>query len=218
MEHGVSVIARRSFQGVRAVAKGPLPGELEGNGAKSSEKWSSLELPGYCSKVENGKLTTNEPDRAADRPRPVFEAAASGSPSTLARSGYYQAGKAVLQTALPLHPPVAFLPLCPQPFNRAASDMGKIVSSTYQQGLLEPHRRIVLETRLIGLYAGKAGELLALSSSAASPKSQPLGSAGGRNKPNRVDVRPSHSDLGVDELTFVWCSCGLYGQFLVPVF
>lgn len=202
VEHGVSVIARRSFQGVRAVAKGPLPGELEGNGAKSSEKWSSLELPGYCSKVENGKLTTNEPDRAADRPRPVFEAAASGSPSTLARSGYYQAGKAVLQTALPLHPPVAFLPLCPQPFNRAASDMGKIVSSTYQQGLLEPHRRIVLETRLIGLYAGKAGELLALSSSAASPKSQPLGSAGGRNKPNRVDVRPSHSDLGVDELTF----------------
>ena len=48
VEHGVSVIARRSFQGngvpfskeqgVCAVAKGPLPGELEGNGAESSEE------------------------------------------------------------------------------------------------------------------------------------------------------------------------------------
>ena len=107
----------------------------------------------------------------------MFKAATSGRPSTLARSGYYQAGKAVLQTALPLHPSVAFLPLFPQPFNRASSDLGKIVSSTYQQGLLEPHRRIILETRLIGLYAGKAGELLALSSSATSPKSHSLGVA-----------------------------------------
>jgi ATP-dependent 26S proteasome regulatory subunit len=199
VEHGVSVIARRSFQGVCAVAKGPLPGELEGNGAESSEEWSFLELPGYRSKAGSKELTSKESGRAANRLRPVFKAAASGRPSTLARSGYYQAGKAVLQTALPLHPSVAFLPLFPQPFNRASSDLGKIVSSTYQQGLLEPHRRIVLETRLIGLYAGKAGELLALSSSATSPRGCDLGGVG---EPNRRDVRPAHSDLGVEELTF----------------
>ena len=202
VEHGVSVIARRSFQGVCAVAKGPLPGELEGNGTKSYEEWSFLKLPGYRSKAGSGELTSKEPDRAANRLHLVFKAAASGSPSTLIRSGYYQAGKAVLQTALPLHPSVAFLPLFPQPFNRASSDLGKIVSSTYQQGLLEPHRRIALETRLIGLYAGKAGELLALSSSATSPRSQPPGGAGSWKEPSRGDVRPAHSDLGVEELTF----------------
>ena len=202
VEHGVSVIARRSFEGVCAVAKGSLPREFEGNGAESCEEWSFLELPGYRIKAGSEDLTGKEPDKAADWPYPVFRSAASGSPSTLARSGYYQAGKAVLQTALPLHPPVAFLPLFPQPFNTTSSDLGKIVSSTYQQGLLEPHRRIVLETRLIGLYAGKAGELLALSSSATSPRSQPLGGAGGWKEPNRGDVRSAHSDLGVEELTF----------------
>ena len=90
----------------------------------------------------------------------------SGSDNAImiARLGYFQAGKAVLQTLLPLHPPVSFLPLHPQRFNRAASNLRKIVALDFQQNLLEPHRRNVLETHLLGFYAGKAGELLALSS------------------------------------------------------
>ena len=88
----------------------------------------------------------------------------SGNATMIARLGYFQAGKAVLQTLLPLHPPVSFLPLHPQRFNRAASDLRKIVALDYQQNLLEPYRRNVLETHLLGFYAGKAGELLALSS------------------------------------------------------
>ena len=88
----------------------------------------------------------------------------SDAATMIARLGYFQAGKAVLQTLLPLHPPVSFLPLHPQRFNRAASDLRRIVALDYQQNLLEPYRRNVLETHLLGFYAGKAGELLALSS------------------------------------------------------
>ena len=81
--------------------------------------------------------------------------------SSLQRFAFYQAGKAILQTELPLHPSVSFLPLEPQVFHQSTSDLSRLLSP---QGTLEPQRRVLLETRLIGIYAGKAGELLGLSS------------------------------------------------------
>ena len=81
--------------------------------------------------------------------------------SSLQRFAFYQAGKAILQTELPLHPPVSFLPLEPQVFHQSTSDLSRLLSP---EGAFEPQRRVMLETRLIGIYAGKAGELLGLSS------------------------------------------------------
>jgi SpoVK/Ycf46/Vps4 family AAA+-type ATPase len=81
--------------------------------------------------------------------------------SSLQRFAFYQAGKAIVQTELPLHPSVSFLPLEPQVFHQSTSDLSRLLSP---QGTLEPQRRVLLETRLIGIYAGKAGELLGLSS------------------------------------------------------
>ena len=81
--------------------------------------------------------------------------------SSLQRFAFYQAGKAILQTELPLHPSVSFLPLEPQVFHQSTSDLSKLLSP---EGAFEPQRRVMLETRLIGIYAGKAGELLGLSS------------------------------------------------------
>ena len=80
--------------------------------------------------------------------------------SSLQRFAFYQAGKAIVQTELPLHPSVSFLPLEPQVFHQSTSDLSRLLSP---QGTLEPQRRVLLETRLIGIYAGKAGELLGLS-------------------------------------------------------
>ena len=90
----------------------------------------------------------------------------------MSRFAFYQAGKAISQTELPLHPSVSFLPLEPEVFHRSTSDLSKLLLSS------EPQRRVVLETRLIGVYAGKAGELLGLSQ------------------------LTFQSDLGVEELSF----------------
>ena len=81
--------------------------------------------------------------------------------SSLQRFAFYQAGKAILQTELPLHPSASFLPLEPQVFHQSTSDLSRLLSP---EGAFEPQRRVMLETRLIGIYAGKAGELLGLSS------------------------------------------------------
>ncbi len=81
--------------------------------------------------------------------------------SSLQRFAFYQAGKAILQTELPLHPSVSFLPLEPQVFHQSTSDLSRLLSP---EGAFEPQRRVMLETRLIGIYAGKAGELMGLSS------------------------------------------------------
>ena len=82
--------------------------------------------------------------------------------SALQRFAFYQAGKAIVQTDLPLHPSASFLPLEPPIFNRSTYDLFKIITS---QGPDEPQRRVILETRLIGIYAGKAGEVMGVSQS-----------------------------------------------------
>ena len=141
------------------------------------------------------------------------------------RFAFYQAGKAVLQTQLPLHPCVPFLSLQPAVFHRAASDLAKLFAP---QGFSEPQRRVMLETRLMGIYAGKAGEVLGLSHfHKVSPPSQTswgrcdFSSKGpdlatrmsdpetlknqSRAVPSNLTPtlsRSSQSDLGVEELSF----------------
>ena len=76
-------------------------------------------------------------------------------PFFITRFAYYQAGKAVLHTLLPEHPDAIILKLWPQPKNSRHKD------ANFQLTSARDHRA-KLETRLIGLYAGKAAELLFL--------------------------------------------------------
>ena len=68
---------------------------------------------------------------------------------------YYQAGRAVLHTLLPLHPDVNIIKL----FSLYENSRLK----RYRENINLAESRANLETRLIGLYAGKAAELLFLS-------------------------------------------------------
>ena len=76
-------------------------------------------------------------------------------PFFITRFAYYQAGKAVLHTLLPEHPDAMILKLWPQPKNSRYKESNLLLTSN--------NNRAKLESRLIGLYAGKAAELLALS-------------------------------------------------------
>ena len=75
-------------------------------------------------------------------------------PFFITRFAYYQAGKGILHTLLPEHPDVIILKLWPQPKNSRHRDANFQLTSI--------DHRAKLETRLIGLYAGKAAELLFL--------------------------------------------------------
>jgi SpoVK/Ycf46/Vps4 family AAA+-type ATPase/uncharacterized protein with FMN-binding domain len=111
------------------------------------------------------------------------------------RFAFYQSGKAIVQMALPLHASVSFLPLVPQVFHRSASDLAQLISP---HGPSEPQQRTILETRLIGVYAGKAGELLGLSQSFQQPETTGIS----RSPIVGITGLSSQSDLGVEELTF----------------
>ena len=74
---------------------------------------------------------------------------------SLAPFAYYQAGKAVIHTLLPLHPDVHVIKI----FSRRQNFRSK-KKMTYLSNI---GSRPIIETRLIGLYAGKAAELLFLS-------------------------------------------------------
>ena len=80
-------------------------------------------------------------------------------PFFITRFAYYQAGKAVLHTLLPQHPDAIVLELWPRPKNSRHKNVNKD-QELYSSAL---NHRAKLETRLIGLYAGKAAELVALS-------------------------------------------------------
>ena len=77
----------------------------------------------------------------------------------LSQIAYYQAGKTVIQTLLPLHPPVALVRI----------DLSGITAATSADTYIPidnastAHWRSSLEARLIGLYGGKAASLLILS-------------------------------------------------------
>ena len=74
----------------------------------------------------------------------------------LAQIAFYQAGKVVIQTLLPQHPPVALITL----------DLSGITTATSADthipvdGTFNTHWRSFLESRLIGLYGGKATSFL----------------------------------------------------------
>jgi SpoVK/Ycf46/Vps4 family AAA+-type ATPase len=76
------------------------------------------------------------------------------------RLAYYQAGKGVVQTVLPRHPAVGFLAFSPE-----TNNLSPFIKTSWQK-LISPqanHRRVDLETTLIGMYAGKAAEMLHIS-------------------------------------------------------
>ena len=97
--------------------------------------------------------------------KPKIESTKAGIPSLriekdpffITRFAYYQAGKAVLHTLLPQHPDAIVLKLWPQPKNSRHKNVNLELTSW------SLNHRAKLETRLIGLYAGKAAELVALS-------------------------------------------------------
>lgn len=100
----------------------------------------------------------------------------SNDPFLLSRLAYYQAGKAILQTILPNHEPVVVLHLQPRQKNARHAKF-------YEKSLLTTKNRLVLEVQLIGLYSGKAAEILALY---------------GNKK--LYSVKRWQSDLGVEDL------------------
>ena len=82
-------------------------------------------------------------------------------PWIVVRQAFYQAAKAILYTLLPEHPPAVYLPLWPRkPNQRAASTANQVRFKIpeFSSGIFYTKRE--LEIRLIGLYAGKAGELM----------------------------------------------------------
>jgi len=89
--------------------------------------------------------------------KPKIERTAEKDPFFITRFAYYQAGKAVLHTLLPQHPDAIVLKLWPQPKNSRHKNVNLQLTSW------SLNHRAKLETRLIGLYAGKAAELVALS-------------------------------------------------------
>nr|YP_009105734.1 cell division protein [Neocystis brevis]AIT94395.1 cell division protein [Neocystis brevis] len=103
-------------------------------------------------------------------------------PFFISRLAYYQAGKAVIHTLLSEHPPAIVLHLWPRPKNVRHA----YISNVLQKDFFEINRRIELESRLIGLYAGKAAELLLLSDNSIYSKKSKFW----------------YSDLGIEELTF----------------
>ena len=103
-------------------------------------------------------------------------------PFFISRLAYYQAGKAVIHTLLSEHPPAIVLHLWPRPKNVRHA----YISNVLQKDFFEINRRIELESRLIGLYAGKAAELLLLSDNSIYSKKSKFW----------------YSDLGIEELAF----------------
>ena len=90
--------------------------------------------------------------------KPQYQSTTVKDPFFVNRFAFYQAGKAVLHTLLSYHSNPVFLHLWPKPKNTRL---------TFKKNLIEAskklHNRAALEASLIGLYAGKAAELLSLS-------------------------------------------------------
>ena len=97
---------------------------------------------------------TTEKDPCASH---KYTCASHKDPFFITLFAYYQAGKAVLHTLLPQHPDAIVLKLWPQPKNSRHKNVNLQLTSW------SLNHRAKLETRLIGLYAGKAAELVALS-------------------------------------------------------
>ena len=87
-------------------------------------------------------------------------------PFFVSRRGFYQAAKALLHFILPHHPPAVVLHLWPKftntRENRRQNPTNSIEQAEFELTCNGYQARKNLETRLIGLYAGKAGEVIHL--------------------------------------------------------
>ena len=93
-----------------------------------------------------------------------IEGANSVDPFFISRLAYYQAGKAVVHTLLLQHPSITVLHLWPRRKNARHT----YISSIIEKKFLKISRKLELESRVVGLYAGKAAELLILSNNLSS--------------------------------------------------
>lgn len=76
-------------------------------------------------------------------------------PFFVSRLAYYQSGKAILQTLLPNHQPIVILHLWPRQKNTRHTNF-------YKKFFTGNKTQLDLEIQLIGLYSGKAAEMLTL--------------------------------------------------------
>ena len=118
-------------------------------------------------------------------------------PFIMSRLAYYQAGKAVVHTLLLQHPSITVLHLWPKRKNARHTYINSII----QKNFLKNSRKLELESRLVGLYAGKAAELLILSNNVNTS-----------NKASFISSKPQkslfetkelyQSDIGIGDLNF----------------
>ena len=74
------------------------------------------------------------------------------------RLAYYQAGKIVVHTLLKTHPNIIAVHLWPE----VKSPRHHLIHNIREKQFSQIYRRVQLESRIIGFYAGKAGELIGL--------------------------------------------------------
>ena len=113
---------------------------------------SSMRADLFASSVE--QLADPTPESIQNREKEVDRK--SKQFQRLADMVYYQAGKVVIQTLLPLHPPVALIKIDLSGITTATSADAHIpLDNTFST-----HWRSSLESRIVGLYGGKAASLL----------------------------------------------------------
>jgi ATP-dependent Zn protease len=124
--------------------------------------------------IEEGidRITSVVEDRPAGTKTPELE---------MYRLAYYQAGKVLVSMLLEHHPPMVVAHLWPRRTNVRAIRIGEHI----QRYILARSRRVEMEHRLIGSYAGKAAEILFL-----------------QHSPDRNGFYMNLSDLGHDDLAF----------------
>ena len=120
-------------------------------------------------------------------------------PFFISRLAYYQAGKAVVHTLLLQHPSITVLHL----WQKRKNARHTYISSIIQNQFLKSSRKLELESRVVGLYAGKAAELLILSNNLSfSSEIEFLPEVSLRSKerlkPNSF-IRENISTLGLEE-------------------
>ncbi len=114
-----------------------------------------------------GRQTTQRDVPAANQ---FCARSAKRDPFLPTRLAYYQAGKTVVQTILPPDMAVSYLPLWPSPRLEAVDPTKPSLAQSFCATL----DRSAVEARLIGFYAGKAGERFAFFSDL-QPTSQRIG-------------------------------------------
>ena len=121
--------------------------------------------------------------------KPKLQIPNSTDPFLISRLAYYQAGKAVVHTLLLQHPSVTVLHLWPRQKNARQT----YISTIIQNKFLKISRKLELESRIVGLYAGKAAEFLVLSTNLSSKSEIPKSFSSNK---------PWQSDIGIEDLNF----------------